>query len=117
MGDICACPAGYDAPLPSLHNAKFRRAKKEYRCCECGETIAQGDRYEYVWGVWEGDQQTYRTCATCHAIREGLFCNGSTYTWMKTELREFVQECFDDLPWDAIRALPDKATRKNAGGI
>lgn len=46
-----------------------RVAKKEHICCECGKTIQKGERYQYVYGVWEidgcKDSGGSKTCLDC----------------------------------------------------
>lgn len=42
-----------------------RRARKEHRCDECGRTIEAGERYEYLWGICDGEQMVHKTCLHC----------------------------------------------------
>ena len=44
---------------------KMRVARKSHKCCECREEIKAGDRYEYIFSVFEGDIYTYKTCEFC----------------------------------------------------
>ena len=61
------CSCDYDPP--SVYSATTPRAKKEYRCEECSGKIMPGERYENVFGVWEGYASTYRTCERCYDLR------------------------------------------------
>lgn len=90
MSDACACVCdlGHHADWPDVIKVTVRRAKKEYRCCECGEAIQPGEKYEYVWGVWEGKQSIYRTCDTCRRIRNDFCCS-----WIYGGLRDALREC------------------------
>ena len=72
--------------MPSV---RYHTARKRHVCCECGEHIEPGERYEYVAGMWEGDFCVYKTCFACLKIRN-LYCpDGFTYGW----LRETIWEC------------------------
>ena len=71
-------------------------ARKPHKCCECGETIAVGERYDSCRGKWDSGVQTMRTCLACVELRDslaalddGCFCFG--------ELADAVAKC---------RALP-----------
>lgn len=54
---------------PRFYEMSWRKARKEHRCCECGETILPGTSYEYVAGYWD-DFGTYKTCDRCVQVRE-----------------------------------------------
>jgi len=45
----CNCSAEVD-DYAEFQNITIRTARKEHECCECGETIKPGQRYEYVAG-------------------------------------------------------------------
>ena len=62
-----ACECDYDSP--SVYSATKPRARKRYCCEECGSPILPGDRYENVFGVWDGWATTFRTCEQCHDLR------------------------------------------------
>ena len=47
------------------------RARKFYRCVECGTLIRKGEVYEYVFGVLGTNKQTIHTCLDCAIIRQG----------------------------------------------
>lgn len=62
---MCDCDDG-----PTVMREVIRRARKQYRCCECGNHIEVGNRYEYVTGIWDGVGQTFRTCLDCVEARK-----------------------------------------------
>lgn len=68
------CSCDYDPP--SVYSATTPRAKKTYRCDECRGSISPGERYERVFGVWDGRADTYRTCERCFDLR----------TWVKNNV-------------------------------
>lgn len=50
---------------PDVYRESFPRARKQYECCECGAFIQPGDQYRNTFGVWGGQQDTFRTCLPC----------------------------------------------------
>jgi len=54
-------------------------ASKSHRCLECGREIRIGEQYEYVFGVWEGDSNIFKTCSDCLSVRSVFFCDGWYY--------------------------------------
>ena len=80
MSVVC-CPlsGSYDGDGPECGNTVVRKARKDHRCYECGETIAKGTRYEYVSGIWDGEPGAYKTCLSCVEIRNHFACEGEGY--------------------------------------
>ena len=62
----------FDAVSPSVYRENYRTARKKHVCCECRLPILAGERYQEVFGIWDGDASTYRTCAVCEWFRERL---------------------------------------------
>ena len=73
---------------PSVFREVMRTARKRYRCGECRQPIEPGARYEYVFGVWDGQSDTHRTCAPCAEIRRTAVCGA----WLYGELWESLTE-------------------------
>ena len=48
-------------------------ARKRWTCCECGEPIEPGERYERAATKYEGQFECYQTCMPCTNIRR-TFC-------------------------------------------
>lgn len=61
-----------DEEWPSAWRSEWRRARREHRCCACGETVRVGDRYRDTWGVWSGDVDTMKHCARCWTLLQEL---------------------------------------------
>ena len=101
---MCDCnenrPAFSETTTPVAR--KFSDGRPLHMCCECGSSIAAGERYESCRGKWESwtdstgkrhsGIQTLRTCLACVELRDslaalddGCFCFG--------ELAEAVAEC------------------------
>ncbi len=87
----CSCGTRYDIDYPELYHESFPVAKKEYKCCECGEPIKPGQKHHAATGFWEGDWLTYRTCMTCYRIRED-YCGGE---FVFGELRDTLLQCLE----------------------
>ena len=58
--------------MPEFYTQKSVKGRKDYRCCECGETIPMRTEHECVSGKWEGSMDTYRTCLACVALRNRI---------------------------------------------
>jgi hypothetical protein len=89
MKCVCDFDSGYDSP--SVCTEKIVVARRDHVCCECGETIKKGEKYERVKGLWDGDWDTYCTCIICSKIRDD-YCS----TWVYGELWEQMRYCFGD---------------------
>jgi len=55
-----------------LYHKTRRKARKEHRCCACGETILSGHVYVYVGLVWEGRGENYKRCLRCDTIFDAI---------------------------------------------
>lgn len=79
----------------------IRKARKPHQCCECGEPILPGQRYEDATGIdCDGEAYGYSTCMTCKAIRDDYCPHGFMYSC----LAETIQDC---LGFD-YRTLPNE---------
>jgi hypothetical protein len=58
------CDCG-DFDPPSVFDERMVTARKSHRCSECSRTIQKGERYKYIFGVWDGDARSFHTCAEC----------------------------------------------------
>jgi hypothetical protein len=87
MSDSCVYPSDfYDAP--EFVTTSLRRARKPYRCGECGDPISVGDLYEYAAGKWDGRFSCFRTCARCVNVRTDYFPHGWSYGEMVQDWKE-----------------------------
>jgi len=84
----CDCSIDF-GDYPEFYREEYPKARKTYRCCECGENIEPGQKYHKVVGKWDGDFEIYRTCMTCYHIRKDYCPNGFIFG----ELAEVVYEC------------------------
>lgn len=91
MTDLgCSCVCSYDYDPADVYSEKIRKARKKHTCCECGEDIHTGEKYEDVSGLWEGHWESFKTCLPCLRIRRDVCCS----SWLFGELREVIQETF-----------------------
>ncbi|MBK1633766.1 hypothetical protein CKO31_24105 [Thiohalocapsa halophila] len=84
MTDACICP--YDPP--SLYRQSRPLARIEHRCAECDSTIHPGERYERVFGIWEGESGVVRTCPRCLALRDYVQAHVPCFCWAHGNTRE-----------------------------
>ncbi len=87
MSDIgcqCICDSGYDEA--EFYKVDVVTARKEHTCCECGDPILPGEKYEKARGVWGGGFEEYKTCFVCRRIRDDVCACG----WLFGGLREAI---------------------------
>jgi hypothetical protein len=103
------------------------RARKEHRCCECGEPIPPGMEYGRATSLYEGGWSTHSRCSACLILAEWvatvtgycpLWCGlcesvdnaNDEHETYDEELDEYVQPFPDPLThrrrWDAIAEEP-----------
>ena len=73
-------------------------ARTTHACSECRGTIRPGERYEYVFGVWDGKPLRFRTCADCLSVRDEFFCE----TWSYGRIWEDIGDYLLDGGWDSL---------------
>lgn len=61
-----------DGEMPEFYHERMCKARQEHKCCECGEPIKRGSRFQYATGKWDGKIEAYKTCAYCAALRDAL---------------------------------------------
>lgn len=69
---MCSC----DLEQPDFWSEKLRKARKQHTCCECRSQIEVGETYHYCSGKWEDSVNSYKTCLSCHKVRELIECVG-----------------------------------------
>lgn len=100
------CYCDYD--LPEVWRSSVVKARKEYRCEECAYRIKPGEKYEYVWGIWEGCQGSFRTCAHCLELRRWVKNSLPCFCWAHGNLlddcRNAIEDAYDRAR-DEVRGL------------
>lgn len=100
----CYC----DYESPSVYRSRVVRARKEYRCEECSKLIRVGERYEYAFGVHDGDTYQPHTCLGCVEIRQFMSINIPCFCWAHGNLiddaKNTVEAAYGQAP-DEVKGL------------
>lgn len=87
----CSCECDWGDPA-DVYDVTYRTARKAHECCECGEIIQPRDKYQRVFGIWEGEMYTFKTCLSCsRMVKDYCAPHGG--------LREHIQECLGTDPF------------------
>ena len=107
----CLSDDSWKSNQPEMFVQREIKARKEHRCCECGDTIKRRDIYENSTGKWDGSFLIYKTCLICREIREGLYCGGYTFEHTIEYVVESIKEgeCIGP---EKILKLSDEAREK-----
>lgn len=97
MSISCDCSVDVDGRA-DVYREKVQTARKSYKCCECGEEIKPGQKYNYVFGVWEGMPDTYRTCLPCNNIRERYCFHGFYFGNLRDQIRGCLGFDYTEIP-------------------
>lgn len=105
----CSCSVDIDYDFgPDFIKSRVQVAKKEYDCLECGALIKSGERYEYVFGSWDSNTSTHRTCLDCVSLRDTFF-NSWAYGEVLGDLIEYLDDVYYEVPESCIAGLTPKA--------
>lgn len=108
--DVCLdmCYEDYN----QFYSEEERTARKSHRCCECGETIHPGARYEHVSGKSDGRVWTSKTCVNCRDVRKALVCGGWIFGQLWEEIENGVfPEWVRSSPIDCLAKVESLAAR------
>lgn len=90
------CSCDYD--MPSVWRSSTPRTRKIRQCEECGCKILPGEKYEYVFGVWEGHASSFSTCVDCVGIRVWVKTNIPCFCWghgnLIEDCRNVIEEAY-----------------------
>ena len=90
-----SCYCDYDSP--EFYNQKEVVAKKQHTCNECDSNIKVGETYENVFGKWNGQITTYKTCGDCLNLRfalETTSCYCLIHGSLIEDFQESIRECW-----------------------
>lgn len=104
---MCDCGDG-----PETYRETRPVARREHTCCECRGVIRAGETYRSLWGVWEGEAHTYKTCLDCLNLegwmRDDYDCFCPTFGNLHTDALDFVDESGEaDLIAECRRRVAD----------
>lgn len=51
--------------LPTWSKEVWHKARKQHTCYECGSPIDPGERYRYIFGIWDGKPSVFKHCEVC----------------------------------------------------
>lgn len=108
----CSCVYAGDTCEGEFYSDRIVKAKKKHKCCECRHEIKSGEKYEYTFGVWEGDPAIHKTCLDCVAVRNEFFCHGWAYGLVWEQLEEHICGNNGEISSECILRLPEKAKEK-----
>lgn len=89
-----------------------RKARKNYKCYECGEPIAKGDNYKETTSLYDGRWSRHRTCVDCVSVKKHLYCSGYYYGAMWQGVEEHIDWCGAEMNYHAVAKLTPKAREK-----
>lgn len=116
MGCADTCIWMGDGEAASVASARIITARKPQVCCECGDPIRPGDRYEFVSGCWDGTWSSFRTCLVCHEIRTRFSCEGWVYGRLREATKEGMFPCWKEKgPFDWLAKVSNAAGAKLRG--
>ena len=89
------CFCDYD-PADVYRASIVAHARTRHTCSECGRLITIGERYERVFGVWEGDANTFKTCSRCLDLRDFVASNVPCFCWAHGNIIEDAMETAEE---------------------
>lgn len=97
MSADCYC----DFDPPTIYRRRVVRARKVYRCEECTNRIQVGEQHEYVFSVYDGYADQFRTCSDCTDLRTWVKNNVPCFCWCHGSMRDDAREAIDEATWRA----------------
>lgn len=108
----CSCVYVGDSESSEFESITNPVSRKTHKCYECGKEILPGEKYERSSGVWDGDFNTFKTCADCLSTRESFFCGGYIYGALWEYLWEHLRDVNGEVSSDCIVPLTPEAREK-----
>jgi len=90
---MSACYCDYEPA--TIYNPTRPKARKVHVCDECHTNIQPGDRYENVFGVWDGQANTFKTCIHCLSLRDHIQSIASCFCFAHGGLSSDIREWLD----------------------
>ena len=102
--DVCL---DHDADCSNdFYRESIPTARKPYKCCECGDVIPVGSKYQRASGKSEGDVWTAKTCIICADIRKAFVCGSWIFGQLWESIREEMFPIWDERgPIDCLAQL------------
>lgn len=107
MSDCGVCCYSDYEPC-AIYEESVLTARKDHKCCECGERIPKGSEYELRDMLFDGEWHHYKTCMICVEIGQAFCCDGRVATLLWEMMNEIMGElktsCFDRLKTTEAKA-------------
>lgn len=105
----CSVSSGYDGDS-NAWGERQRKAAKQHKCYECGQTINKGENYWFHTVFREGSISNFKICLSCESLMNGFFQDGWMYGSVIEDLEEYLHENWkEDLPSSCISKLTKDA--------
>lgn len=108
-----------DLEPPQVYRERWRTARKEHRCCACGERIRPRTRYQYISGIWDGEPDSHKRCERCVRISDEIEARRDPYdppAAIALDCGTSWEDAFGAAPPDDVAALafalPGELNRK-----
>jgi hypothetical protein len=84
------CMADYTDGASIVLHDRNQKARKEHKCSECHRTIQIGETYNVQRAVFDGQADSYKTCAHCQVVQSWLQkeCGGYVYQGVHEDINE-----------------------------
>lgn len=83
------CPLAEADESALVWNRTTRKARKDHKCVECGDTIHKQQSYDYTSMLYDGQWTTWRTCLLCAEIGDHFACgNGRIVGELWSDLKD-----------------------------
>jgi hypothetical protein len=95
----CDCSIDIDERA-DFGSVEIRKARKSHYCCECGEEIKPGDKYEHASLFSDGMFSRYKTCIPCQRIRDTYCPHGYCYEMLIDTIKDCLGFDYTEEPDD-----------------
>lgn len=100
MADACYCDYGGD--VPAVYSASRRKARKSYRCAECGSRVLPGEVYEHVALLYDGAWQVERTCCRCLDVRDYVTAHAPCFCWLHHSMLDDARNTLQEYAHESV---------------
>jgi hypothetical protein len=110
----CSCEVPADVSFYSaFQKQKHPKARKVYKCYECGREIEKGEKYQKIVDFCEHKFSQYITCKDCLSVKEKFFTDGYYFGMVWEELEAHIREnLIRNFPWSCLTDLTKPARDK-----
>ena len=77
------------------HSARLQ-ARKTYRCYECSNAIAPGERYERTASLYDGRWDLARVCGRCLEARDYITAHAPCFCWLYGSMLDDAKDTLNE---------------------